>query len=289
MDAEAAIVSGFLCELLKQNDSPQARSQKLRIKLGSSKLDHIKYLRRYTSTGLGKEITLGELIDAKQGTEWQVATKLILAYTLASCLCYLNDGSWTKNGWNSSSIVLDGDGSSVHPKPFLNTDRGSTPRGFANPSTSQVKRTASHRFPDILELGRVLLELYLGRRLEYRGTLDLCHYVKATFRDVTEENPRPGALLDAIHACLRFFDTATYPSSTNKDVSQDILTKIVQPLEQELQKLQIYQQWDQSLPASIYETITTMDRLTIEATNQGQISRYFQVAISNNSGSRQLT
>ncbi|KAH6972214.1 peptidase S8/S53 domain-containing protein [Ilyonectria sp. MPI-CAGE-AT-0026] len=104
-----------------------------------------------------EEFSLPTLLLAISRTE---TGKVVLGMQLAHALTYLYDGGWLTGRWQERNFSLFGRGGKVPCKPWLKVSLPQQPR----PQT--IKQPRFHRFPQILELGIILLELQIGEGLE---------------------------------------------------------------------------------------------------------------------------
>lgn len=127
-------------------------------------------------------------------------------------------------------------------------------RPFLGVSTLQSKRNSRqseivslHRYPEILELGVILLELHLGKRLEDFLGLDrelvtikdfFMHAIKAFVSQ--KEHMFSIRYRNAVDTCLRP-DPKLGPNATLQDVRVMLLQHVVRPLEDEL--MSNFQEW----------------------------------------------
>lgn len=111
-----------------------------------------------------EECTLPELFAEANLTE---SHNIVLAIQLSYALAYLYEGEWSSGWWQQANITFFRWGSRIPCKPWLkiflpDTDgsREKTARCGGHPACG------SHPFPQLLELGTVLLELQLGQSLD---------------------------------------------------------------------------------------------------------------------------
>ncbi|KAH6867376.1 hypothetical protein B0T10DRAFT_46328 [Thelonectria olida] len=104
-----------------------------------------------------EEFTLPDLLLAISRTE---TGKVVLGMQLAHALSCLYGGEWLIGRWQQQNLSLFKHGAHVPCKPWL---RVSLP---PQPGPRSLRQPRYHRFPQILELGIILLELQMGETLE---------------------------------------------------------------------------------------------------------------------------
>jgi len=118
--------------------------------------------RTFQTESLQGQIDLKSLLSLKE-RRWDTGTRCALAVLLAYTLLYLYGGSHFQGLWQRENISFFHDGDRIPLRPFFGAtlaDDAFWRRGNAASPDSQ------HRHPDILMLGVMLLEIYLGKRLE---------------------------------------------------------------------------------------------------------------------------
>ncbi|KAH7116516.1 hypothetical protein B0J13DRAFT_205612 [Dactylonectria estremocensis] len=104
-----------------------------------------------------QEFGLPALFRAISHTE---TGKVILGMQLAHALSCLYDGDWLIGGWRQENLSLFKWGTQVPCKLWLKV---SLP---PEPKSKDQRLSGHHRFPQILELGIILLELHIGETME---------------------------------------------------------------------------------------------------------------------------
>ncbi|KAK4076881.1 hypothetical protein Purlil1_12536 [Purpureocillium lilacinum] len=103
-----------------------------------------------------EEYSLPELFTEMNWTE---VDKIVLAMQLAYALAYYYEGGWLSGRWQPANICFFRWGSRIPCKPWLKISlHDSTKR--------EASRPVGHPFPQLLELGILLLELQLGQSLD---------------------------------------------------------------------------------------------------------------------------
>lgn len=90
---------------------------------------------------------------------WTDVDKIVLAMQLSLALSYYHGGGWLSGRWQQPNIRFFKWGPRIPCKPWL---------CVSLPSQSPIKppKSVFHRFPQLLELGVILLELQIGQTLE---------------------------------------------------------------------------------------------------------------------------
>lgn len=170
--------------------------------------------------------------------------KLALAVIVSYSLFHFYGSHWAKDRWSRLNIVFFADAQQGHTplRPFLSSD----PEGRGAPLTDP---RGSHRYPEILELGIILLEIHLGTSLENSGFLypgtDTSVYdsrwlgARQVFQD---RRLYIGSVVfrNAIDQCLKcdfsLLSTDDSPTMRDQIVRNRLFNEIVKPLEGELQR-----------------------------------------------------
>lgn len=168
---------------------------------------------------------------------WRELTKWVLAVILAYSLLNLYVESPIRRRWRRENIVFFGDGGRIPIQPFLRT---SISRNYGEEADDM---SLFHRYPELLELGTILLEIHLGKDLE-------------TFLGVGEEKITNASELwlcaidafnrekyemisvkyrSAIYACLKPSSfLGNEQEASIKTLRAGLFQNIVRPLEEEL-------------------------------------------------------
>jgi hypothetical protein len=183
---------------------------------------------------LREEVNLKAMLASPQ-KQWPETAKWALAVILAWSLHHLYGGSWARGGWSRENIVFFRSGSRIPLRPFLGVPDIQTQKG-----KSPGELFSLHRYPEVLELGVILLELHLGQRLEdylglkreLSGSRDFfLHAMKALASQ--KEHIFSLRYRNAIDACLRP-DPKLGPNPSMQDVRHLLFQHVVRPLEEEL-------------------------------------------------------
>lgn len=95
---------------------------------------------------------------------WTEVDKIVLAMQLSYALSYHHGGSWLSGRWQQPNIRFFKWGSRIPCKPWLSVS-------LPNKLPAKPQKSLFHRFPQLLELGTILLELQIGQTLEsFLGT-----------------------------------------------------------------------------------------------------------------------
>jgi hypothetical protein len=119
--------------------------------------NHKSTPRLHQSRSLVHPITLNALLRTPN-KRWTGTGQFTLGLTLAYSLFYLYGGQWAQDRWSRKNIVFYEHDHKIYPKPFLffNPDK---PHGLARADDG------IHRFPEIMELGIILLEIHIDQDL----------------------------------------------------------------------------------------------------------------------------
>jgi hypothetical protein len=104
------------------------------------------------------QLTLKHLL-AHGGKDWSRFAKLSLAVILSYSLFYLYGSRWVSERWSRLNIFFFVDSGRMPLRPFLSSDPKKQSGPLSDPD-------GQHRYPEVLELGVILLEIHLGRDLE---------------------------------------------------------------------------------------------------------------------------
>ncbi|KAK8072093.1 pfs domain-containing protein [Apiospora saccharicola] len=186
---------------------------------------------------LRSEKTLKYLLDDSPKERWAQAevSRIVLGLMLAKNLHYFYGSTWIETGWSRDKIFFLEEGAQVPLRPFFGT---STPQ--IKPDNPAV--TAFwHRYPEILELGAILLEMKIGEPLE--RFLDL----KYTLRDIDDYFKKATNVFDrqkdhifsvayknAIETCLRPNFKLSPGNGSSYDVRSMLFEHVVKPLQKEV-------------------------------------------------------
>jgi len=196
-----------------------------------------------------RELTPGTLRDqfslktllSPRGTALSSLACMSLSVMLAHSLCYLLGQPWVEGRWNRHNIVFFGDGNIIPLRPFLQASHQPTTR---NPGDQE----AHHRYPEFLELGVMLLEIYFRRSLEailgvewQIETMDQCFAsASQVYHSPTWAISQPG-LRRAVHACLSLgvsieeLDEDGCEEADNEGLRKSLFDLVVRPLEEDLE------------------------------------------------------
>jgi hypothetical protein len=114
--------------------------------------------RLYQPESLADPVTLEALLRTR-GKRWTGTGQFALGLILAYSLFYLYGGQWAKGRWGRKNIIFYEHDRRIYPKPFLSS--GSS--GTHDPPTRVDD--CMHKFPEILELGIILLEIHIDQDL----------------------------------------------------------------------------------------------------------------------------
>lgn len=126
--------------------------------------NHRSTPRLHQSRSLVHPITLDALLRTR-GKRWTKTGEFTLGLTLAYSLFYLYGGQWAKDRWSRKNIVFYEHDRKIYPKPFLFFD----PDKLHGPVRAD---DSMHRFPEIMELGIILLEIHIDQDLSSYPGLD---------------------------------------------------------------------------------------------------------------------
>jgi hypothetical protein len=168
---------------------------------------------------------------------WTDVHKVILAMQLSYALSYYYDGRWLSGRWQQANIRFFRWGPRIPCKPWLRVS-------LSNQSPQETPEPLFHRFPQMLELGTILLELHIGQSLESflgvepaRGFDEQWAYATKIFYDKLNS----GLFIlsrhyrRAIEFCLRPDFGQLTPNKALKEpnlVRESIYENVVLPLEQ---------------------------------------------------------
>ncbi|KAI0881978.1 subtilase [Annulohypoxylon maeteangense] len=168
--------------------------------------------------------------------------RLILSFVLATSLVHFIRGPWLQASLNSENICFLVSHSRLLPditKPYLTTRCSSL-----SPRKSPRELNQPHRFPDILSLGVILLEIARGSPIEFREPQDHCVVALECMDKWTRicqtgrSRTVPDGLLRAISACIdpKEFRDNGLDKAVVKDfeVRKYIFERILYPLEDAL-------------------------------------------------------
>lgn len=99
---------------------------------------------------------------SSSASSWRTQTKLALATLLSYSFTYLNSGSWLFDGWRQSNIIFYRSGSTIPLRPFLRRQQSPSSRR----NSQRIEVSEFHQYPDLLEFGITLLEIFIGKRIE---------------------------------------------------------------------------------------------------------------------------
>ncbi|KAI5925584.1 subtilase [Camillea tinctor] len=167
---------------------------------------------------------------------------LVLSFILATSLIHLVEGPWLQGGLNSENIcflVSDSESFPDITKPYLITSCASPMQKESIPGLNQP-----HRFPQILSLGIILLEIARGVSIYFNESQDRCFIALKCMDDWNKTSqtnlsrPVPDGLRKAISACIdprEFRENGLDKTSVNSlEVRKYIFEKVLHPLGQAL-------------------------------------------------------
>lgn len=226
-----------ICEALRKHTRLQSDWWSLRLELGPTYKGvqgHNPQKRTYNALDLSQQRTLQSLLS-NSGKDWTSFAKLTLAVMISYSLYYLYGSIWASGRWSRLNIIFFSDGRRTPLRPFLSSDPAKLRGPLSDPD-------GQHQYPELLELGIILLEIHLGRSLESF----LGHREKiSSYDDLWLESQRAFDLRrlhieslvhrEAIKRCLSptFSMSGTYDAET---LRMTIYREIVKPLEDELIK-----------------------------------------------------
>jgi hypothetical protein len=163
-----------------------------------------------------------------------------LSVMLAYSLFYLFGQPWAKDRWNRDNIVFFADDDLIPLRPFLQVSQ-------KPPAHGSPDEQAYYRYPEFLELGVMLLEIYFRKSLEAIlnldpeiKTIDEC-FVAASevYHSRKLDISQPG-LRQAIQSCLSLAVGAGFCGEGNEEPDNETLRSslfetVVQPLERDLE------------------------------------------------------
>lgn len=168
--------------------------------------------------------------------------RLILSFVLATSLVHFVRGPWLQASLNSENICFLVSHSRSSPditKPYLTTSCSSLTRGESPRELNQP-----HRFPDILSLGILLLEIARGAPIDFKEPQDRCVVALECMDKWTRicrtgrSRTVPDGLCQAISACVdpkEFRDNVLDKTSVKDfEVRKYIFERILYPLEDAL-------------------------------------------------------
>ncbi|KAK1254162.1 hypothetical protein MKX08_008157 [Trichoderma sp. CBMAI-0020] len=164
--------------------------------------------------------------------------RLILSFILTTSLLHLIKGPWLQASLSNENIcflVLHSRSTPDITKPYLTANCTSTTLRTESRNLNQP-----HRFPDILSLGILLLEIARGRPIDFKEADDRC-YTALVYLDKWKQSSVtvPDGLYRAIKACIEpkefrgnQFDRAV--PDGDFAIREYIFKRILFPLEEEL-------------------------------------------------------
>ena len=200
--------------------------------------------RLYQPGTLAKPVSLEELLRTRD-KRWTGTGKFTLGLILAYSLFYLYGGRWAKGRWGRKTIIFYEHDRKIYPKPFLCSD----PHKIYDSSRAD---DSMHRFPEILELGIILLEIHIDQDLS--SYLDLDPIAETETSDelllrasmvFEEEKQRMASPIyrDAIEWCLEVYHD--FDKDEEDLASQGLRTalfkQVISPLECEIRRT--FGQW----------------------------------------------
>jgi hypothetical protein len=126
--------------------------------------NHKDTSRLYKTDSLANSITLEKLLRTRN-KGWDAKTRFTLGLILAYSLFYLYGGRWARGRWGRKTIIFHKNDHKIYLKPFLCSDPDISP-GLPRADEGM------HRFPEILELGVILLEIHIGGDLNSYSDFD---------------------------------------------------------------------------------------------------------------------
>jgi hypothetical protein len=164
---------------------------------------------------------------------------------LAYSLFYLYGGRWAEGRWGRKTIIFYEHDRRIYPKPFLCSDSNE----LDDPTQAE---DITHRFPEILELGIILLEIHIDQDLSSYLNLDPIAgmetsddlLVKALeVFDAEKQRMASPLYRDAIEWCLDFhhdFDTNAEDVAF-QGLRKALFEQVISPLECEIRRT--FSQW----------------------------------------------
>ena len=191
--------------------------------------------RTHNDASLRQQIDLKTLL-ASPDKDWTEMTKITLAVILAYSLFYLYGGSWVSERWSQTNILFFGGEDGFPLRPFLSSD----PEKLGGPLYNV---DGQHKYPEFLELGVILLEIHLGKKLgSYLGRkTDISDYDELWLEASKVFKERKLYLIstayrDAIDKCLKP-DFSISGTCDDQMLRDSLFKHIVEPLEIELEKV----------------------------------------------------
>jgi hypothetical protein len=192
--------------------------------------------RTLKAQSLQGQIDLKSLLSLEE-RKWSTETKWALAVLLAYALLYVYGGSHFRGLWKRENIMFFHDGHSIPLRPFLGTLASRVPRCDDDPAPPGRQ----HRHPDIVMLGVMLLEIYLGQRLEsFLGmekdiTDDNDFYLKAWKAYSCPESRRiPDRYRRVILACIDPQNFRAELDGDDKKMRSEFFLRIIRPLDEDI-------------------------------------------------------
>jgi len=225
-----------ICSVLKTHTSSRS-DWRLNIVLdpaGAGIQSHIPDERTYKQVSLRQQVNLKTLL-ASPDKDWTELAKITLAVILSYSLFYLYGGSWVKERWSRRNIVFFGDGTHIPLRPFLASDPQKLGGPLYNPD-------GQHKYPEFLELGVILLEIHLGKKLDsfLKLKTDISNYDDLWFEASRAFRMRRLHIMstvyrNAIEKCLKP-DFSVSGTCDDQKLRGSLFNEIVKPLEAELEK-----------------------------------------------------
>ncbi len=190
---------------------------------------------------LRDQLTLKTLLSPR-GAALSSLACMSLSVMLAHSLFYLLGQPWIEGRWNRQNIVFFGNGNMIPLRPFLRVSHQPVPR---NPGDQK----AYHRYPEFLEFGVMLLEIYFRRSLEailgvdwQIETMDQCFAsASQVYHSPTWAISQPG-LRRAVLACLSLgviteeLDEDECEEADCEGLRESLFELVVRPLEEDLER-----------------------------------------------------
>jgi hypothetical protein len=186
--------------------------------------------------------TLQDQIDLKSllsvvDKNWSLESKWATAVLLAYGLLYLHGGTNFRGRWRRENIFFFHNGSQIRLQPFFGNPILTAPDG----RSKSVGSVTFHPHPDILMLGVILLEIYLGQRLEMflnleNDMMDVNEFYLAAWEAFDSQQIRsiPSKRhLQAIRACIHVGTFENLGRDSAK-MRSELFRHVIRPLEEEI-------------------------------------------------------
>ncbi|KFG83178.1 hypothetical protein MANI_002863 [Metarhizium anisopliae] len=198
---------------------------------------------------------------------WTDVDKIALAMQLSYALSYHYDDSWLSGRWQQANICFFRWGRRIPCKPWLRV------KSLPNQPPQAAPESHFHRFPQLLELGTILLELQIGQSLEAslrknraRNLDEQWAYATSVFYGKLNNGRR---LLSrhyqrAIEFCLRPDESLTQADSIRRSIYENV----VRPLEQSIAEADLDDKLFEELDLGSLERTAVRSSIFAEQTEQ---------------------